>query len=72
MVRYLETDMEMLDTLQAQTFDYFLKYINPENGLIADKSDPVSHSSIAAVGLGITSYVVGIERNLLSREGGHS
>ena len=70
MVRYLETDMEMLDTLQAQTFDYFLKYINPENGLIADKSDPVSHSSIAAVGLGITSYVVGIERNLLSREEG--
>ncbi len=60
----------MLETLQSQTFDYFLTYINPANGLIADKSDPDSHSSIAAVGLGITSYVVGIERNLLSREQG--
>ncbi len=70
MVRYLETDMEMLETLQSQTFAYFLKYVNPENGLIADKSDPVSHSSIAAVGLGISSYVVAVERNLLSRKEG--
>src|SRR5450631_467060 len=70
MADYLETDMEMLGTLQSATFAYFLKYFNPENGLIADKSKPDSHSSIAAVGLGITSYVVGIERNLLSREEG--
>ncbi len=70
MANHLETDMEMLETLQSQTFDYFLTYINPENGLIADKSDPDSHSSIAAVGLGISSYVVGIERNLISREEG--
>jgi len=62
--------MLMLETLQAQTFLYFLKYLNPENGLIADKSDPDSHSSIAAVGLGISSYVVGIERNLISRKEG--
>jgi hypothetical protein len=62
--------MLMLETLQAQTFLYFLKYLNPENGLIADKSDPDSHSSIAAEGLGISSYVVGIERNLISRKEG--
>jgi hypothetical protein len=60
----------MLETLQSQTFAYFLKYLNPKNGLIADKSKPHSHSSIAAVGLGISSYVVGLERNLLSREEG--
>jgi hypothetical protein len=64
------TDIEMLEKLQSQTFNYFLKYLNPVNGLIADKSSPDSHSSIAAVGLGITSYVVGIERNLLSRQEG--
>src|SRR5450755_3784334 len=65
---FLETDEKMLETLQSQTFAYFLKYLNPKNGLIADKSSPDSHSSIAAVGLGISSYVVGLERNLLSRE----
>jgi hypothetical protein len=61
-------DIQMLKNLQSQTFSYFLTYLNPENGLIADKSDPTSHSSIAVVGLGITSYLVGIERNLISRE----
>ncbi len=70
MADYLKADMDMLETLQAQTFTYFLKYINPKNGLIADKSDPAAHSSIAAVGLGISSYVVAVERNLISREEG--
>ena len=63
-----ERDKQMLESLQSQTFSYFLKYLNPENGLIADKSEPGSHSSIAVVGLGITCYIVGIERNLVSRE----
>ena len=67
---FLDSDTKMLKTLQSQTFDYFLKYLNPKNGLIADKSKSDSHSSIAAVGLGISSYVVGLERNLLSREDG--
>jgi hypothetical protein len=70
MATYLDTDMEMLVTLQSQTFAYFLRYVNPKNGLIADKSKPDSHSSIAAVGLGISSYVVAVERNLLSRKEG--
>ena len=33
----LGPDAEMLDGLFRKTFDYFLKEINPENGLIADK-----------------------------------
>jgi hypothetical protein len=65
---FFESDEKMLNALQSQTFSYFLKYQNPKNGLIADKSSPDSHSSIAAVGLGLSSYVVGLERDLLSRE----
>lgn len=64
----MDTDKKLLESLQSQTFNYFLKYLNPANGLIADKSSPDSHSSIAAVGLGITSYVVALERHLLTRE----
>lgn len=67
---FLESDTRMLETLQSQTFAYFTRYLNPENGLIADKSQPGSHSSIAAIGLGITAYVVAMERNLISREKG--
>jgi hypothetical protein len=33
----------MLETLQRQTFDYFLKNVNPENGLIADKLRLIHH-----------------------------
>ena len=63
-----DTDSEMLETLQRQTFDYFLKYVNPENGLIADKTAPDSPSSIAVVGIGLSCYIVGIERGFISRE----
>jgi hypothetical protein len=42
MTEYLDSDREMLENLQAKTFNYFLKYLNPANGLIADKSSPDS------------------------------
>src|ERR1700684_2942083 len=60
-------DQEMLDQLRREAFDYFQNEINPGNGLIADKTQPGSASSIAAVGMGLSAYVVGIERGLMSR-----
>ena len=69
---FLEPDTRMLETLQSETFADFTQNLNPENGLIADKSQPGSHSSIAAVGLGITAYIVAIGRNFISREEGNS
>jgi len=61
------TDAEMLELLQAETFKYFLKEVNLETGLIADKTEPGSASSIAAVGLGLSSYIAAIERGLMTR-----
>ena len=61
------TDSEMLDRLLRETFDYFRHEINPRNGLIADKTQPGSPSSIAAVGMGLSAYTVAVERGLLSR-----
>ncbi len=58
----------MLETLQRQTFGYFLRNFNPHNGLIADQSDPSSPSSIAAVGLGLSAYAAAVERGFLARE----
>jgi hypothetical protein len=62
------SDSKMLEILQRQTFDYFLKNANPKNGLIADKTAPGSPSSIAVVGIGLSCYIVGIERGFISRE----
>ncbi|PZX51563.1 hypothetical protein LV84_03720 [Algoriphagus ratkowskyi] len=62
------TDTEMMDLLQRETFGYFLKEVNGHTGLIADKSQPGSPSSIAAVGMGLSCYIVGIERGYISRD----
>ena len=62
------SDAEMLQGLQRGTFSYFERYANPNNGLIADSSDPDSPSSIAAVGLGLSVLVVAVERGFIARD----
>ncbi|MBS1689348.1 MAG: hypothetical protein JSS96_11525 [Bacteroidetes bacterium] len=66
------TDEEMLLRLQQETFAYFIKEVNPDNGLVADKTEPGAPCSIAAVGFAISSYIVGIERGFMTREDGIS
>ena len=58
---------EFMDALQRETFDYFVHEANPRNGLIADKTQRGSPASIAAVGLALSSYPVGVERGFLGR-----
>jgi hypothetical protein len=60
-----------LDTLQHDTFRYFWKETNPDNGLIADNtSRPDIPASIAAVGHALAAYVVGVERQWITRSEG--
>jgi hypothetical protein len=61
------TDAGMLDDLRRAAFGYFRHELNPLNGLIADKTQPGSPSSIAVVGLGLSVYVAAAERGLLPR-----
>lgn len=56
-----------LDTLQVRTFGYFRDLPNRENGLVPDRWPTPSFSSIAAVGFGLTAYVVAVERGWLAR-----
>jgi hypothetical protein len=56
-----------LETLQRQTFDYFLKEVNPVNGLILDKTAENSPASIAATGLALACYPVAVERGFMTR-----
>jgi len=57
----------VLNTLQRATFDYFLHETNPRNGLVADRTKRGAPASIAAVGLALTSYPVGVERGFVRR-----
>ncbi len=56
-----------LDSLEYKTFLYFKHEINPENGLVRDRSTDDSPCSIAAVGFGFGVWAVGAERGWISR-----
>ncbi len=60
-------DDEMLGVLQRETFAYFLKEVNDKTGLVADKTQPGSPSSIAATGMGLSCYIAGVERGFITR-----
>ena len=56
-----------LQNLQRQSFDYFLHETNPANGLIADKTAPDWPAIIAATGLALAAYPVGVKRGFIAR-----
>jgi hypothetical protein len=60
--------VESHDALQRDAFAYFVHEVNPTNGLVADKTQEGAPASIAAVGLALASYQVGVERTFISRE----
>jgi len=58
---------EDLSTLQRETFDYFVHEANQANGLVLDKTEENWPASIAATGLALACYPVGVERGFMSR-----
>jgi hypothetical protein len=61
---------EDLERLQFMTLLYYSHEMNPDNGLVRDKTDPQAPVSIAAVGLGLASIPVAVERGVVCREFG--
>ncbi len=62
-----EAHAALLDDLSERTFRFFWETANPANGLVPDRYPTPSFSSIAAVGFGLTAYVVGVERGYITR-----
>ncbi|MEP7345795.1 MAG: glucoamylase family protein [Gemmatimonadaceae bacterium] len=58
----------MIDAIQRGAFDYFLQEVNRANGLVRDKTHEDWPASIAAVGVGLTAFPVGVERGFVSRQ----
>src|SRR3972149_5452202 len=61
-------DESFLDTLQYKTFKFFIDEVNRENGLVPDRTQDWSASSIAAVGWGVVAWGIGAERNWITRD----
>lgn len=57
----------LVDQLQRDSFSYFLHELNPENGLIKDKTAANWAASIAATGFALAAYPIGVERGVISR-----
>lgn len=57
----------MLDRLQCNSFGYFIHEVNRANGLVLDKTAPDWPASIAAVGMGLSVYPVGVARGFIER-----
>jgi hypothetical protein len=60
----------MLRNLQRNSFGYFLHEINPANGLVLDKTTTDWPASIAAMGMALSAYPVGVARRFIGRERG--
>ena len=65
--RTARTESGLLDGIQRGAFEYFLHEANDANGLVVDKTCPDWPASIAAVGLGLTVYPIGVERGFITR-----
>jgi hypothetical protein len=57
----------VIEAIQRETFAYFIHEANPLNGLVVDKTQAGAPASIAAVGLALTSYPIGVERGFTPR-----
>ena len=61
-------DSELLRHLQENSFGYFVNEVNRQNGLVLDKTEEEGWpASIAAVGMALTAYPVGVERHFMTR-----
>ena len=60
-------DGVLLDELQHAAFGYFLRAVNPTNGLVADTSREDSPASIAVVGFALASYPAAVEHGWMTR-----
>jgi hypothetical protein len=58
--------LEDLDRLQRDTFSYFWERTNPDNGLVPDSSRTGGAASIAATGMALACYVVGVEHRWIN------
>ena len=61
----VETE-RMLDALQRESFGYFVHEVDEANGLVLDKTAPGWPASIAAVGMALTCYPVGVQRGFMT------
>jgi hypothetical protein len=57
-----QKEQAFLDTLQYKSFLYFIHEMNPENGMVKDRSQDGSPATIAAIGFAVPIWAIGAEK----------
>lgn len=57
----------LFDDIERRTFEFFWHTANPANGLVPDRYPSPSAASVAAVGFGLSAYIVGVDRGYITR-----
>ncbi|MEK6553096.1 MAG: hypothetical protein AABZ54_06570, partial [Bacteroidota bacterium] len=63
-----QKEYAFLSTLQYKSFLYFINEMNPENGLVKDRSQEDSPATIAAVGFAVPIWAIGSEKGWITRD----
>jgi hypothetical protein len=58
----------LFDDIERRTFDFFWDNGNPANGMVPDRYPSASPASIAAIGMALTAYAIGVDRGFITRE----
>ncbi|MDX6531817.1 MAG: hypothetical protein QOH41_4107 [Blastocatellia bacterium] len=67
MIKPIGQREKLLSDLQSDAFKYFVHEVNPVNGLIRDCTKEGWPSSIAAVGMALSVYPLGVEHGFIDR-----
>src|SRR5215831_3328437 len=59
---------QLLSRLQSDAFKYFIHEVNSDTGLVKDSTKAGWPSSIAAVGMALSAYPVGVEHGFIKRD----
>jgi hypothetical protein len=68
MMEELHDSAALLAKLQQTTFRYFWTEVNPTNGLIVDSTKEGWPASIAAIGMALAIYPIGVQRGFITRK----
>ena len=63
----LRRQADLVDQLQRLSWLYFVEQVNPDNGLVKDRSTEASPASIAGTGFAIPVWAIGVEHAWLTR-----
>lgn len=63
-----QSDESMLDSIQYQTFQFFMHEHHPDWGIVKDRTTEWAPASIASTGFGIPCFAIGAERKWITRE----